>query len=85
MSDEIRATIPRPSICRAVVIAMRDRGPFPHASDESARELPGTVIRLVDEATLRIEVAVPYFGVIAVDHRDLTPDNDWVWYWPPRT
>lgn len=99
MRKRIAATIPRPSICRMVVLGFKDPtqrfSSDPHGLTHRAddpHELPAVVVRVVDEDTLRIEcvlVGGPEKTLWRAYHRDLCPDDAgpyaYVWTWPPRS
>ncbi len=100
MSGEARAAIPRPSICRVVILSRKDGERFPLPSSDAeqmlmlVRKMPATVVGVEIEENLTVLVMVGERWYRA-PHKDLCgvgrpeglelPGDTMVWSWPPRT
>lgn len=91
MSSDVRAAIPKPSICRMVAVSRKDGMAFAIGAMEQTpmlvREMPATVVGVETEDDLTILVMVgarwmrrPHRELCAVD----MPGETMVWTWPPR-
>lgn len=93
---DIRAAIPRPSICRDVVVSRKDHMPFPlPASNDTlvmVEAMPAKVVGVErdDDLTILVLVCDQW---LRCSHRDLCdvgrppplPGDTMVWTWPVRT